>query len=164
MATQVFISCDTELSALLYQRGASGHANFDASITGRTTRGDFGIGWQMDRLEEHGLKGVFFVDPMPALVHGRQIVADIVGLILSRGHEVQLHIHTEWLDFATTNPFAPLNGHSIADFPPDAQTDILALARDSGSFGIPASTPSTLGRNAASLSRVKRSKPPRIAA
>ena len=130
MATQVFISCDTELSALLYQRGASGHANFDASITGRTTRGDFGIGWQMDRLEEHGLKGVFFVDPMPALVHGRQIVADIVGPILSRGHEVQLHIHTEWLDFVASNPFAPLNGHSIADFPPDAQTDILALAQD----------------------------------
>lgn len=130
MATQVFISCDTELSALLCQRGASGRANFDASITGRTTRGDFGIGWQMERLEEHGLKGVFFVDPMPALVHGRQIVADIVGPILSRGHEVQLHIHTEWLDFLGSNPFAPLSGHSIADFPPDAQTDILALARD----------------------------------
>ena len=130
MATQVFISCDTELSALLYQRGASARANYDASITGRTTAGDYGIGWQMDRLEEHGLKGVFFVDPMPALVHGRQIVTDIVGPILSRGHEVQLHVHTEWLDFAPTNPFAPLSGHSIADFPADAQKGILALARD----------------------------------
>lgn len=130
MATQVFISCDTELSALLYQRGESGRANFDASITGRTSAGDFGIGWQMDRLEDHGLKGVFFVDPMPALVYGRQIVADIVGPILSRGHEVQLHIHTEWLDFAPSNPFAPLSGHSIADFPAEAQKDILALARD----------------------------------
>ncbi len=130
MATQVFISCDTELSALLYQHGASARANFDASITGRTTAGDYGIGWQMDRLEEHGLKGVFFVDPMPALVHGRQIVTDIVGPILSRGHEVQLHVHTEWLDFAPTNPFAPLSGHSIADFPADAQKGILALARD----------------------------------
>jgi len=130
MATQVFISCDTELSALLYQRGASARANYDASITGRTTAGDYGIGWQMDRLEAHGLKGVFFVDPMPALVHGRQIVTDIVGPILSRGHEVQLHVHTEWLDFAPTNPFAPLSGHSIADFPADAQKDILALARD----------------------------------
>lgn len=107
MATQVFISCETELSALLYQRGASARANYDASITGRTTAGDYGIGWQMDRLEAHGLKGAFFVDPMPAPVHGQQIVADIVGPILSRGHEVQLHIHTEWLDFATTNPFAP---------------------------------------------------------
>jgi hypothetical protein len=130
MATQVFISCDTELSALLYQRGASARANYDASITGRTTAGDYGIGWQMDRLEEHGLKGVFFVDPMPALVHGRQIVTDIVGPILSRGHEVQLHVHTEWLDFAPTNPFAPLSGHSIADFPADTQKVILALARD----------------------------------
>ena len=130
MATQVFISCDTELSALLYQRGASARANFDASITGRTTAGDYGIGWQMDRLEAHGLKGVFFVDPMPALVHGRQIVTDIVGPILSRGHEVQLHVHTEWLDFAPTNPFAPLSGHSIADFPADTQKVILALARD----------------------------------
>jgi len=130
MATQVFISCDTELSALLYQRGASGRANFDASITGRTAAGDVGIGWQMDRMEEHGLKGVFFVDPMPALVYGRQIVADIVGPILSRGHEVQLHIHTEWLAFAPSNPFAPLSGHSIADFPADAQKDILAFALD----------------------------------
>jgi len=130
MATQVFISCDTELSALLYQRGISGRGNFDASITGRTAAGDFGIGWQMDRMDEHGLKGVFFVDPMPALVYGRQIVADIVGPILCRGHEVQLHLHTEWLDFAPTNPFAPLRGHSIADFPAKAQKDILAFAQD----------------------------------
>lgn len=130
MTTQVFISCDTELSALLHQQGASARANFDASIIGRTAAGDFGVHWQMDRLDDHGLKGVFFVDPMPALVHGKAIVADMVGPIIERGHEVQLHIHTEWLDFAPDSPFKGLSGHSIADFPADAQRDLLALARD----------------------------------
>lgn len=129
MTTQVLISFDTEFSALLYQRGASAAENFDASITGRTAQGNVGIHWQMDRLDERGLKGVFFIDPMPALVHGRAIVADMVGPVVERGHDVQLHIHTEWLDFAENHGFGSLSGHSIKDFPASAQQDLLALAK-----------------------------------
>src|SRR3546814_18931838 len=62
-----------------------------SSILGRCRDGDFGIRFQMDMLERHGLTGVFFVDPMPALVYGPKIIAEIVRPIVARGHEVPLH-------------------------------------------------------------------------
>jgi hypothetical protein len=128
--THVLISVDTELSAGGQARGQGIRENFESSILGRCPAGDFGVGWQMDRLEQHGLKGVFFVDPMPALVHGEQVIADIVGPILARGHEVQLHIHTEWLQWANASPVAGRSGRNIGDFDLDDQVRLLGLARD----------------------------------
>ncbi|MBY4635705.1 hypothetical protein K5P26_00960 [Sphingopyxis sp. XHP0097] len=128
--TRAIISFDTELSAALFQRGADARANFESSILGRCRDGDFGIHFQMDMLERHGLTGVWFVDPMPALVYGPAIVDEIVAPIVARGHEVQLHIHTEWLEFARFNPVGRLNGRNIGDFPFTAQKKLIALSRD----------------------------------
>ena len=128
--TRAIISFDTELSAGLYQRGRDARANFESSILGRCRDGDFGIHFQMDMLEGYGLKGVFFVDPMPALVHGPSIIRDIVAPIVARGHEVQLHIHTEWLAFARFNPVGRLTGRNIGDFPLGAQKKLIGLAAD----------------------------------
>jgi peptidoglycan/xylan/chitin deacetylase (PgdA/CDA1 family) len=127
--TQVLITIDTELSALLFQRGVDADANYMASIEGRTAQGAFGIGWQMDCLEAHRLKGVFFVDPMPALVYGPDIIARIIEPIVARGHEVQLHIHTEWLAWAGHAP-VKARGQNIADFAFEDQTLLIARARD----------------------------------
>jgi hypothetical protein len=128
--TRALISFDTELSAGLYQRGADARANYESSILGRCREGDFGIHFQMDMLERHGLTGVYFVDPMPALVYGPAIIDAIVQPIVARGHEVQLHIHTEWLAFAKFNPAGRLVGRNIGDFPLAAQKKLIALARD----------------------------------
>jgi hypothetical protein len=122
--TAVLITVDTELSALLHQRGASARANFESSIAGRCPDGDYGIGWQMDVLDRHGLKGVYFVDPLPALVLGEAVIADIVGMIVARGHDVQLHAHPEWLEWAEESPVAGRRGRNIADF---ALVDQIAL-------------------------------------
>ncbi|NIJ39235.1 peptidoglycan/xylan/chitin deacetylase (PgdA/CDA1 family) [Sphingopyxis panaciterrae] len=128
--TRAIISFDTELSAGLYQRGVDARANFDSSILGRCREGDFGIHFQMDLLDRHGLLGVYFIDPMPALVYGPEIIDAIVQPIVARGHEVQLHIHTEWLKFANFNPVGRLTGRNIGDFPLAAQKKLIALARD----------------------------------
>ncbi|CAN5194509.1 hypothetical protein BH09PSE3_BH09PSE3_01030 [soil metagenome] len=120
----VLITVDTELSALLHQRGASASANFESSILGRCGAGYFGIGWQMDVLDRHGLKGVYFVDPLPALVLGEGVIADVVGLIAGRGHDVQLHAHPEWLEWAKQSPVGGRRGRNIADF---AVADQIAL-------------------------------------
>ena len=128
--TRAIISFDTELSAGLFQRGLDARANFESSILGRCRDGDFGIHVQMDMLERHGLTGVYFVDPMPALVHGPAIVDAIVQPIVARGHEVQLHIHTEWLGFARFNPVGRLTGRNIGDFPLTAQKRLIGLASD----------------------------------
>lgn len=128
--TNVLITVDTELSALLYQRGETVVRNFESSILGRCGAGDFGIGWQMDQLEAHGLTGVYFVDPMSALVHGEGVIADIVGPIRARGHDVQLHIHTEWLEWAKQSPVCGRTGRNIGSFGVEDQRTLLRLARD----------------------------------
>lgn len=127
--TQVVVSIDTELSPLLFQRDADADANFAASIECSTADGAFGIGWQMDQLEARGLKGVFFVDPMPAMVYGPEVIARIVYPIVARGHEAQLHIHTEWLDWAPS-PTVASRGQNIGDFGLDEQATLIAFARD----------------------------------
>jgi hypothetical protein len=129
MVTKVQFTVDTELSLKLFQEGASAQENFDSSIAGICRDGEFGIFYQMDRLEAAGLTGVFFVDPMPALVYGPGVIARIVEPILKRGHEVQLHIHTEWLEFARDHAHEHLRGRNIADFSLNDQVGLLEQAR-----------------------------------
>ncbi len=130
MPTQVLITTDTELSAALHHAGMTPKENFDLAIEGRCGAESYGISYQMRKMEENGLKGVFFVDPMPALAYGEQIIADIVGPIVERGHEVQLHLHTEWLGISERNPLGDVTGRNIGDFSFEHQLTLLRLARD----------------------------------
>jgi hypothetical protein len=129
--TQVYITIDTEYSAGMYQRLGPNcrHENFEKSILGRTPKGDAGIGYQMDVYERHGIKAVFYVDPMPALVWGVEAIADIISPIMARGHDVQLHLHSEWLAFAgDANPLGTRTGQNIKDFSREEQKTLLDYA------------------------------------
>lgn len=128
--TSVLITIDTELSVPSHRRGATPLENFGSSILGQCGRRQFGIFWLMDVMEDHGVRGTFFVDPLPALVFGPAIIADIVGPILERGHEVQLHIHTEWLEWVERSPVGGRQGENIADFGAEDQQILLRLARE----------------------------------
>ncbi len=129
-----YLTIDTELSSDHFRRhGRAGlEDNHARAILGRTATGDFGILHQMEVLDDHGLKGCFFVDPMPALVGGVDVVRRIVDPILDRGHDVQLHVHSEWLDFADpkVSPVAGRSGRNMHDFSLPDQCAILAFARD----------------------------------
>lgn len=114
----VLITIDTEYSAGLFARGVGAdHAvNFGRAIACRSDRGEAGIFYQMDVFDRCGVKAVFFVDPMPALVWGQGAVDAVVKPITERGHEVQLHCHTEWLSFAENSPLPGRTGLNIKDF------------------------------------------------
>jgi hypothetical protein len=131
--TAVYLTIDTEYAAHL--PGANGRPgtraeNFARSIECATPTGAVGIFHQMDVLEAHGLKGVFFVDPMPALLWGVAAIEDIVGPVVGRGHDVQLHCHTEWLAHVPANGLSARTGRNLKDFDLDDQYAILAYARD----------------------------------
>jgi peptidoglycan/xylan/chitin deacetylase (PgdA/CDA1 family) len=129
--TSVYITIDTEYSADLYRRRPSSDRteNFNRSILGVTAEHDVGIKYQLDAFDHYGLKAVFFVDPMPALVWGTEAITDIVGPIVERGHDVQLHVHSEWLDFAgDQNPVGGHTGKNIKDFNFDEQCILLDYA------------------------------------
>ncbi len=123
--TRVLITIDTELSAALYQQGADADTNFARSIE----CDGYGVGWQMDQLEASGLVGVFFVDPMPALVYGPDVIASIVTSIVKRGHDVELHLHPEWLAWARSQPVGDRRGRNIGDFSFDDQSTLITIAR-----------------------------------
>lgn len=128
--TNVLITIDTELSPALHQLAVAPGDNIRNSIFGEIDAGEFGIGWKMDRMEAHGLKGVFLVDPMPGLVYGVDILPEIVQPICLRGHEVQLHIHTEWLAWAKSSPVGTRRGGNINDFDAQDQKALLRLGME----------------------------------
>jgi hypothetical protein len=124
--THVLITVDTELSALLHQQNFDSKSNLASSVFGECRQGFFGIRWQMDVMRSHGLRGVFFVDPMPALVYGEDWLHEVVTAIVEQGHEVQLHIHTEWLEWARESPVGAMRGRNLACF---SRADQLCLLR-----------------------------------
>jgi peptidoglycan/xylan/chitin deacetylase (PgdA/CDA1 family) len=123
--TKVFITIDTELTFGLHRRGRSLADTFAISIEGQCRSGQFGLSYKARRLEEAGHKAVFFVDPMPALVYGPEFLKPIVERTLSAGHEVQLHLHPEWLR-AVDRPPVPARGGMMFDYSQDEQRALLA--------------------------------------
>ena len=132
--TGVYITIDTEYSSgMVAELGTGCRAeNFARTIACRSDSGEAGIDYQMDVFDRHDMKAVFFVDPMPALVWGTGAIADVVRPIVARGHDVQLHIHTEWLEWAgAANPLGEgRTGRNMADFTLAEQLVLLAWAKD----------------------------------
>lgn len=73
---------------------------FRRYIYGPTRYGNYGLPRHLDLLSSHGLQGVFFVEPLFATRFDPSSLCEIVDLIRRRDHEVQLHLHTEWVDEA----------------------------------------------------------------
>ena len=130
--TAVYITIDTEYSAALAQSLGLGaqEENFARSIACETQGGAVGIHHQMDVMEANNVRGCFFVDPLPAIVWGTQAIRRIVEPIVSRGHDVQLHLHTEWLELAgESNPLGRSTGRNMHDFTLREQIALLELGR-----------------------------------
>lgn len=131
--TAIYLTIDTEYSAAFAQgpQALSREENYRRMIAGRVRGGEAGISHQMDVLDRHGCKAVFFVDPLPGLLWGTQAIADVVGPIAARGHDMQLHCHTEWLALAgERNPLGAKTGRNMADFSLADQIRILEVARE----------------------------------
>lgn len=127
--TNVFITIDTELAAGLERRGYSLDYNYGISIDARCASGAYGAAYQARRLSEARLKAVFFVDPMPALLHGADFLRPLVEELLTFGHEVQLHLHPEWLALLDAPP-VPFRGKGMADYSEDEQVALIACAAE----------------------------------
>lgn len=125
--TAVFYTVDTELSPGLHLRGLSLVENLNAAVLGITDRGEWGIRYQIERLNAHGLKGVFFVEALCAHLGDPDLLKRIVEPVLTSGHEVQLHLHTEWLRWIDKDPVAGRRGENIFDFDGNDQYRLLEL-------------------------------------
>jgi len=75
-------------------------SSFERYVYGHSAHGDYALPKTLEILNQHGLQGVFFVEPLFAARFGQQHLDTIVGLIRNAGHDVQLHLHPEWTDEA----------------------------------------------------------------
>jgi hypothetical protein len=87
-------------------------AYFRKYVYGPTARGEYALPATLSILGEHGLPAVFFVEPLFSARFGIEPLREMVGLILAAGQEVQLHLHTEWLDEVSV-PGLPTVEHKI---------------------------------------------------
>ncbi len=135
---------------------------FQQYVYGRTARGDYGLPYQLRVLRAHGLAATFFVEPLFALRFGRAPLAEVTGLLLEGGQDVQLHLHTEWVD-EVKHPGLPAvtrKHQYLRMFDEEAQAQLIAVGADllrqagapaprafrAGSFGFDARTLGALRR------------------
>ena len=71
---------------------------FRRYVYGHTSKGDYGLPYQLNVLKAHGLTGVFFVEPLFSTRFGSQPLEEIVGLLRESVQDIELHPHTEWVD------------------------------------------------------------------
>lgn len=91
--TPVFLTVDTELM----WRHHCARLPLAEQLARSIEPAGVGVAYQLRMLAEHRLKACFFVDPMPAAIHGVGVVRAIVEPILAAGQEVQLHLHPNWM-------------------------------------------------------------------
>lgn len=157
MKVKVFFSVDVEIWCKSWKHLDTCFPEaFRRYVYGPTRRGNFGLPRIFDQLNTHGLKGVFFTEPLFSTRFGAQPLQEIVGLTSAAEQEIQLHLHTEWASETTPPLVAGLTHRRqhLCYFDRAEQTALIALGRDlliaagatsinafrAGSFGINAKT------------------------
>jgi hypothetical protein len=158
---KVFITVDTEVwPKAPTWRATALRDDLRRDIYGATAAGNFGVPYQLDILDEYELKGVFFVEALFADAVGIQPLRDLVQLIQGRGHEVQLHLHTEWLDWLEPSPLPGRHGQNMKDFAEDEQDMLIAHGlrklRAAGAQNVCAFRAGNYGANFATLRALAR--------
>jgi hypothetical protein len=127
---RVFITVDTEFWPQSPDWRSNGfHADYERDILGRTRSGEYGLKFQLDLLQAHGLKAVFLVEALSVRVTGDAFLKRTVDLVQQYGQDVQLHAHTEWLKWMEDSPLPQgRTGQHLHCFSGDEQTIVLEEA------------------------------------
>jgi peptidoglycan/xylan/chitin deacetylase (PgdA/CDA1 family) len=73
---------------------------FRRYVYGDTPQGQYALPMTLRILNDHGLRGVFFIEPLFSARFGLGPLQEIIGLVRDAGHDVQMHLHPEWADEA----------------------------------------------------------------
>lgn len=160
--TNVFITVDTEHSiGGAFADPALKPVGNDRRIYGRIGGREYGIGLIMDIADRYGLKITFFVEVFNKYFFGEGETREVVETILRRGHDVQLHLHPNYLNFTLENPRELRYSDLTGDYPLERQIDMLGEAKQTleshgaprvtafraGCFGANADTLKALAKN-----------------
>lgn len=126
MATRVFITVDTELTWRHHVAGHGWRDNYALSVE----PAGVGLSYQIAKLREYGLKGCFFIDPMPAALYGLDPIKRMVETVLEGGQGLQLHCHPMWLGAEMGGGCREGTRFELTDFSYAEQLEIIDQARD----------------------------------
>lgn len=93
--TSFFVTIDVETSAGCDESECN-PISINDRILGKRGNDYYGIPLIMDILEQHGMKGTFFVNAYLDSYHPETEIKSFVQQIIDRGHDVQLHTHEEF--------------------------------------------------------------------
>ena len=157
----VFLTVDTEFWPLNSDlRDACLEQDVARDFYGAVSGAEFGLGFQIDMLNAHGLKAVFFVESLFALAVGPDALRQVVSMIQDRGQDVQLHVHTEWLAWMKDSILPARTGQNMKDFSEDEQTLLVAHGlrnlREAGAPKVCAFRAGNFGANLDTLRALRR--------
>jgi len=89
-----FLSFDVEA---LPGRVADAENHLDRLIWGKVDGEEYGITRICKVLQQYKIKGNFFVDFSACLLYGDKEIQRVVDYLLTEGHEVHAHLHSEWV-------------------------------------------------------------------
>lgn len=158
---RVLITIDTEVYPMVEDwRGDALRRDLDRDIYGRTADGDeVGLRFQIETFRRYGIKAVFFVEGLFAHAVGLEPLRRIVGMVREAGHEVQLHLHPEWLAWMERPPVPSAGRGLITHFDAGEQAVLLGAALDNlrraGADGVSAFRAGDFAANADTLAAVR---------
>lgn len=127
---RVILSYDVELWPQAHKADPAGLAgNVAASYYGGEA-GRWGLLEQLDLIGTYGMKAVCFVEALSSLVVGEDHLKRICDEIQMRGHEVQLHLHPEWLLFSDKPALRALAARKLSALDLASQTSLMELGLD----------------------------------
>lgn len=85
-------------------------------IYGHTPQGNYGLPFQLKLLRECDIKATFFVESLFAEGFGLSALTEIVDLIGFWGQDVQVHLHSEWVDKFPVPILPDCSGMNINQF------------------------------------------------
>jgi peptidoglycan/xylan/chitin deacetylase (PgdA/CDA1 family) len=154
----VFLTFDIEIWCNSWQAlDARFPAAFERYVYGRSRAGDYALPKTLEILNRHGLRGVFFVEPLFAARFGVEHLATVTGLIRDAGQEVQMHLHPEWTDEIDPPlfPDKPFKRQHLIHYSRAEQTALLrrglVLLAEAGCEGVTAFRAGSFAANADTL-------------
>ncbi len=167
---QVFLTVDTEVwpnvpgwpPMVRLERGDTTlEDRINVDIQGKTSKGNFGVDYQLATLKRLGLRANYFVEPLASGFYGNAYLCELVEGIVAAGQDVQLHLHTEWLSDMKNTALPSSFRQFLHEFNEDEQTALIGWgamtleacgaprirAFRAGSYGADAATLRALLRN-----------------
>lgn len=137
---------------------------FKKYVYGKTSKGDFGLPYKLKVLSDNGLRGVFFVEPLFSLRFGNDPLSEIIGIIREAGHDVEMHLHSEWVDEIDHPDLPKINSKRqfLRDFNQDEQEQLIRagikIFRNNGISEISAFRAGGFGFNIDTLEALKKNE------